>query len=69
MLEFFQKTPVTCLTVVISKGTEQSDIFKRVITILSSILTHNGSFTLMAVRRMFQNDILQDVDVVHWWSD
>ncbi|KAA6372692.1 MAG: hypothetical protein EZS28_031781 [Streblomastix strix] len=38
---FFQKTPVTCLTAVVSKGTEQGDIIKRVITILSSILTHN----------------------------
>ncbi|KAA6391203.1 MAG: hypothetical protein EZS28_013269 [Streblomastix strix] len=66
---FFTKAPVTCLTAVVHKGKPRHLIQKKVITLLSPILTHNCSFTLLAVQKMFESEFMKDIDQVHWWSD
>ncbi|KAA6387475.1 MAG: hypothetical protein EZS28_016997 [Streblomastix strix] len=66
---FFAKAPVTCLTAVVHKGKPHHLIQKKVITLLSPVLTHNCSFTLFAVQKMFESQFMKDIEQVHWWSD
>ncbi|KAA6374529.1 MAG: hypothetical protein EZS28_029942 [Streblomastix strix] len=66
---FFEKAPFTCLTVVVHREKPLNQVQKKVITLLSPILSHNCSFTLLAVQRMFESEFMRDVEQMHWWSD
>ncbi|KAA6363694.1 MAG: hypothetical protein EZS28_040779 [Streblomastix strix] len=66
---FFEKAPITCVTAVVHKRKLHNLVQKKAITLLSPVLSHNCSLTLLAVQRMFESEFMRDVEQVHWWSD
>ncbi|KAA6397059.1 MAG: hypothetical protein EZS28_007413 [Streblomastix strix] len=44
-------------------------ILKQIITILSPVISHTGSFTFKCVAQMFKNDFFSDIEKCYWFSD
>ncbi|KAA6384724.1 MAG: hypothetical protein EZS28_019749 [Streblomastix strix] len=66
---FSKKAPVTCLTAEVHKGKPHNFVHKKVVKLLFSVLSHNCSFTLLAVQRMFESEFMRDAEQMHQRSD
>ncbi|KAA6311947.1 MAG: hypothetical protein EZS28_056019, partial [Streblomastix strix] len=67
--DFYHQTPVTCLSSINYQQESRYEQEVNATTILSPVLSHTGSFTLLCIKRMFEEKCLQGVKKCYWYSD
>ncbi|KAA6389944.1 MAG: hypothetical protein EZS28_014533 [Streblomastix strix] len=59
---------IQCLAICF-KIDENNELIQKAITILSPIISHTGSFTLLSLARIFKFEFINDVKTCFWYSD
>jgi len=66
---FYENHSVTCLSFVCYFGCVSGSPKKRVITILSSIVTHSANTVVSSMHKAFSHDLFSSITHCRWWSD